>query len=167
MENFWFRMNAKIMGPSIEVFRLDEVKNFKLVKPVAWQGNAEEQQYLFEHIVARYLWKHTYECLPETATPVQKLTLFRNNFAVDIASGWPTMIKTFLKCVSAFGVLEPSEIFEQKTIHELLKIQYHYFFNMQRKKDVRFGQVYELVDLVYFKTMETLFNGSVRKMTIK
>jgi hypothetical protein len=166
MENFWFRMDAKIMSVSVEVFCLEEVKDFKLVKPMDWQGKAEEQQRLFEHIVARYLWKHIYECLPETATLVQKLTLFRDNFATDIAAGWPSMMKTFLKCVSAFGVLEPAKIFEQKTIPELLKMQY-YFFDMQRKKDVRYGQVYELVDLVYFKTMEALFKGYVSKMTIK
>ena len=64
-------------------------------------------------------------------------------------------MKTFLKCVSAFGVLEPAEIFEQKTIPELLKMLY-YFFDMQWKKDERYGQVYELVDLVYFKTREAL-----------
>ena len=168
MENFWFRMDAKVMSVSVEVFCLEEVKNFMLVKPMDWQGKVEEQQHLFEHIVARYLWKHVYECLPDatTASAVEKLTLFRDNFATDIATGWPLMIKTFLKCVSAFGVLEPAEIFEQKTIPELLKMLY-YFFDMQWKKDERYGQVYELVDLVYFKTMEALFNAHVSKIRIE
>jgi hypothetical protein len=60
-----------------------------------------------------------------------------------------------------FGVLEPAKVFEQKTIPELLKMQY-YFFDMQWKRDERYAQVYELVDLVYkladldIKTLETL-----------
>jgi hypothetical protein len=151
MEDFWVKMNAKVMRVSVEVFCLEEVKNFALVKPVAWQGEVEEQQHLFEHIVAQYLWKHVHECLPANAALVEKLALFRENFAVDISSGWPLMMKTFLKCVSVFGVLEPAGIFEQKTIDELLKMMFH-LFDMQWKRDERYAQVYELVDLVYFKT---------------
>jgi hypothetical protein len=150
-EDFWVKMNAKVMRVSVEVFGLEEVKNFALVKPAVWQGEVEEQQHLFEHIVAQYLWRHVHECLPANAPLCEKLALFRENFAVDISSGWPLMMKTFLKCVSVFGVLEPAEIFEQKTIPELLKMLY-YFFDMQWKRDERYAQVYKLVDLVYFKT---------------
>lgn len=168
--NFWSRMDAKIMCVSVEVFALDRVKNFKLIKPEHWIGDAEQQQHLFEHIVARYLWKHTYEVLPTSHTGAPRgdvLRLFCDNFANDIATGWPSMIKTFLKCISVFGVLEPSEIFDQKTIPELLKMKYH-FFGMNagsRKKimDERYRQVYELVDLVYFETAAGLFRAYVNK----
>jgi hypothetical protein len=160
---------AKFMSVSVEVFCLEEVKNFALVKPMGWQGKVEEQQHLFEHIVAQYLWKHVRSLMSTNATLVEKLTLFRDNFATEIATGWPIMMKTFLKCVSAFGVLEPAEIFEQKTISELLKMLY-YFFDMQWKKDERYGQVYELVDLVYFKTREALdyesFSAHMSKISI-
>ena len=160
-------MDAKVMSVSVEVFCLEEVKNFALVKPVDWQGKVEEQQHLFEHIVAQYLWKHVHNLMRTNATLVEKLTLFRDNFALDIATGWPIMMKTFLKCVSAFGVLEPAEIFE--TIPELLKMLY-YFFDMQWKKDERYGQVYKLVDLVYFKTKEALdyesFSAHMSKISI-
>jgi hypothetical protein len=160
-EVFWVKMNAKVMQVSVEVFGSEEVKNFVLVKPVGWQGEAVEQQHLFEHIVAQYLWRHVHQCLPANASLCEKLSLFKKNFAVDISSGWPLMLKAFLKCVSVFGVLEPAKVFEQKTIPELLKMQY-YFFDMQWKRDERYAQVYELVDLVYkladldIKTLETL-----------
>ena len=162
-------MAARVTSISVEVFCLEEVKNFALVKPMVWQGKVEEQQHLFDHIVGQFLWKHVRTLMTPNAKLVEKLTIFQNIFAVEIATMWPIMMKTFLKCVSVFGVLEPAEIFEGKTIAELLKLRY-YFFDMQWKKDGRYDQVYELVDLVYFKTREALddesFSARLSKINI-
>ncbi|CAB3981390.1 Hypothetical predicted protein [Paramuricea clavata] len=163
-KKFWVEMDDKLMRTSIEVFALEEVKNFKLEKPEHWKGTAEQQQHLFEHIVARYLWKHVYEGLPTDhsgAPSGEVLKLWCDNFTNDIATGWGSMVKTFLKCISVFGVIQPEGIFCQKTIPELLKMKY-YFHNMsagskRRIMDRRYKQVYELVDLVYFKSIENIF----------
>ncbi|CAB4011374.1 Hypothetical predicted protein [Paramuricea clavata] len=161
---FWQKMVDKDMRVSVEVFALEKVKKFKLVKPDHWNGDAKQQQHLFEHIVSRYLWKHVYEGLPTTHTGVtdaRALKLWEDNFVNDIAMGWGSMIKTFLKCVGAFGVLKPDEIFTQKTIPELLKMKYYLFeMNAGSKMkivDKRYRQVCECVERK--EKLKELFEG--------
>ncbi|CAB3978014.1 Hypothetical predicted protein [Paramuricea clavata] len=160
---FWIEMSNKLMCVSTQVFALEEIKHFELIKPEHWIGTREQQQYLFEQIVARYLWKHVYECMPKeyTGCPSPRLLMvWENNFTNDIATGWGSMVKTFLKCISVFGVKHPEGIFCQKTIPELLKMKYHlHGINAGSKRkivDERYRQVYELVDLVYFKSAECM-----------
>ena len=75
-ESFCKSMDTKYMGVSVEVFSLESVKNIKLIKPKGWIGDADNQQDLFEHIVARYLWKHVYELSPHCSTPLQTHSVF-------------------------------------------------------------------------------------------
>ena len=163
-ESFCKRMDAKYMSVSVEVFSLESVKNIKLIKPKDWIGDAEQQQHLFEHIVARYLWKHVYELLPSCTVPsAHALRVFCENFHMDIATGWPLMIKAFLKCIAEFGVLQPDEMFEQKTIPELLKMKYRLFDMNAAMMDEQYRQVYDFVDLIYSKTMTSLMNKYISK----
>jgi hypothetical protein len=164
-ESFCKRMDAKYMSVSVEVFSLESVKNIKLIKPKDWIGDVEQQQHLFEHIVARYLWKHVYELLPScsTAPRAQALRVFCENFHMDIATGWPLMIKAFLKCIAEFGVLQPDEMFAQKTIPELMRMKYRLFEMNAAMMDEQYRQVYDFVDLIYSKTMTSLVNRYISK----
>jgi hypothetical protein len=75
---------------------------------------------------------------------------------MDLAVGWPMMMKAFVKCVNEFGVL--TEMYVQKTIPQLMRMRCQLFdMNAQMGCD-QYRQVYDLVDLVYSKTMISLTN---------
>jgi hypothetical protein len=148
-------MNTKYMCVAVEVFSSTDVKNIKLIKPNWWIGDASNQEDLFVHIVARYLWKHVYELL-RFSTPLQRLQVFSENFHMDLATGWPLMMKAFVKCVDEFGFL--TQMYAQKTIPELMRMKYRLFDMNAEMMDEQYRQVYDLVDLIYSKTMTSLMN---------
>jgi hypothetical protein len=157
-------MDTKYMGVSVEVFSLESVKNIKLIKPKDWIGDADNQQDLFEHIVARYLWKHVYELLPHCSTTLQTHRVFCENFHMDIATGWPLMMKAFVKCLDEFGFL--TQMYTQKTIPELMRMKYRLFEMNAEMMDEQYRQVYDFVDLIYSKTMTSLVNKYIRKYVV-
>ena len=156
-EMFLKSMNTKYMCVAVEVFSSTDVKNIKLIKPFGWSGNANDQADLFLHIVARYLWKHVYELLKLcTASRAHAYRLFCENFHMDLATGWPLMMKAFVKCVDEFGF--STEMYTQKTIPELMRMKYHLFDMNAEMIGEQYRQVYDLVDLIYSKTMTSLMN---------
>jgi hypothetical protein len=156
-EMFLKSMNTKYMCVAVEVFSSTGVKNIKIIKPDWWIGDANNQVDLFEHIVARYLWTHVYELLrPNFSTPLQTHRVFSENFHMDLATGWPLMIKAFVKCVGEFGVLK--QMYMQKTIPELMRMKYRLFDMNAEIMNEQYRQVYDLVDLIYSKTMTSLMN---------
>ena len=156
-EMFLKSMNTKYMCVAVEVFSSTVVKNIKIIKPDWWIGDANNQVDLFEHIVARYLWTHVYELLrPNFSTPLQTHRVFSENFHMDLATGWPLMIKAFVKCVGEFGVLK--QMYMQKTIPELMRMKYRLFDMNAEMMNEQYRQVYDLVDLIYSKTMTSLTN---------
>jgi hypothetical protein len=156
-EMFLKSMNTKYMCVAVEVFSSTDVKNIKLIKPFGWIGNANDQADLFLHIVARYLWKHVYELLKLcTASRAHAYRLFCENFHMDLAMGWPLMMKAFVKCVDEFGF--STEMYTQKTIPELMRMKYHLFDMNAEMIGEQYRQVYDLVDLIYSKTMTSLMN---------
>ena len=164
-ESFCKSMDTKYMGVSVEVFSLESVKNIKLIKPKDWIGDADNQQDLFEHIVARYLWKHVYELLPSCTAPrAHALRVFCENFHMDIATGWPLMMKAFVKCLDEFGFL--TQMYTQKTIPELMRMKYRLFDMNAEMMDEQYRQVYDFVDLIYSKTMTSLVNKYIRKYVV-
>ena len=156
-EMFLKSMNTKYMCVAVEVFSSTDVKNIKLIKPFGWIGNAKDQADLFEHIVARYLWKHVYKLLKLcTASRGHAYRIFCENFHMDLATGWPLMMKAFVKCLDEFGFL--TEMYTQKTIPELMRMKFHLFDMNAEMVSEQYRQVYDLVDLLYSKTMTSLMN---------
>jgi hypothetical protein len=156
-EMFLKSMNTKYMCVAVEVFSSTDVKDIRLIKPFGWIGNANDQEDLFLHIVARFLWKHVYElshlC---SASRAQAYHLFCENFHMDLAIGWPLMMKAFVKCVDVFGF--SAEMYTQKTIPELMRMKYHLFEMNAEMIGEQYRTVYDLVDLIYTKTMTSLMN---------
>jgi hypothetical protein len=156
-EMFLEGMNTKYMCVSVEVFSSEDVKAIELTKPLGWSGNDKDQADLFLHIVARYLWKHVYEVIKLcTASRAQAYRIFCENFHMDLAVGWPMMMKAFVKCVNEFGIL--TEMYVQKTIPQLMRMKYQLFDMNAKMSGEQYRQVYDLVDLVYSKTMISLTN---------
>ena len=156
-EMFLKSMNTKYMCVAVEVFSSTAVKNIKLIKPFGWVGNANDQADLFLRIVARYLWKHVYELSKLcTASREHAYRLFCDNFHMDLATGWPLMMKAFVKCVDDFGF--STEMYTQKTIPELMRMKHHLFDMNAEMISEQYRQVYDLVDLIYSKTMTSLMN---------
>jgi hypothetical protein len=145
------------------VFSLESVKNIKLIKPKNWIGDADNQADLFEHIVARYLWTHVYQLLPSCTAPSRAyaLRVFCENFHMDLATGWPLMMKAFVKCLEEFGFL--TQMYTQKTIPELMRIKYRLFDMNTEMMDEQYRQVYDFVDLIYSNTMTSLVNTYIHK----
>jgi hypothetical protein len=170
-EMFLKSMDTKYMGVAVEVFSLESVKNIKLIKPKNWIGDADNQADLFEHIVARYLWIHVYQLLPSCTAPASRvfcdtapaLRVFCENFHMDLAMGWPLMMKAFVKCLEEFGFL--TQMYTQKTIPELMRIKYRLFDMNTEMMDEQYRQVYDFVDLIYSNTMTSLVNTYIHKNT--
>ena len=158
-EMFLKSMDTKYMGVAVEVFSLESVKNIKLIKPENWIGDADNQADLFEHIVARYLWTHVYQLLPRT--PLQTHRVFCDIFYMDLATGWPLMMKAFVKCLEEFGFL--TQMYTQKTIPELMRIKYRLFDMNTEMMNEQYRQVYDFVDLIYSNTMTSLVNTYIHK----
>ena len=156
-EMFLQSMNTKYMCVAVEVFSSEDVKDIKLIKPVGWVGDAKDQADLYLHIVARYLWKHVFELLKLcTASRAQAYRVFCENFHMDLAVGWPMMMKAFVKCVSEFGIL--SQMYVQKTIPQLMRMKCELFDMNAKMGNEQYRQVFDLVDLIYSKTMTSLMN---------
>ena len=162
-EMFLKSMDTKYMSVAVEVFSLESVKNIKLIKPKNWIGDAGNQADLFEHIVARYLWTHVYQLLPSCTAPPRAyaLRVFCENFHMDLATGWPLMMKAFVKCLEEFGFL--TQMYTQKTIPELMRIKYRLFDMNTEMMDEQYRQVYDFVDLIYSNTMTSLVNTYIHK----
>jgi hypothetical protein len=150
-------MNTKYMCVAVEVFSSEDVKAIGLMKPFGWIGDAKDQEDLFLHIVARYLWKHVFELLKlGTASRAQAYRIFCENFHMDLAVGWPMMTKAFVKCIEDFGFA--TEMYVQKTIPELMRMKYDLFDMNAKMSGGQYKQVYVLVDLIYSKTMTSLMS---------
>jgi hypothetical protein len=80
---------------------------------------------------------------------------------MDIATGWPLMMKAFVKCLDEFGFL--AQMYTQKTIPELMRMMYRLFEMNAEMMDEQYRQVYDFVDLIYSKTMTSLVNRYIRK----
>jgi hypothetical protein len=159
-EMFLESMNTKYMCVAVEVFSSEDVKAIKLIKPCGWIGDDKDQADLFLHIVARYLWKHVFELIKlHRASRAQAYMKFCENFHMDLAVGWPMMMKAFVKCVDEFGFL--TEMYVQKTIPQLMRMKYELFDMNAKMGCEQYRQVFDLVDLIYSKTMTSLMNNYI------
>jgi hypothetical protein len=66
------------------------------------------------------------------------------------------MTKAFVKCIEDFGFA--TEMYVQKTIPELRSMKYDLFDMNAEIIGEQYRQVYDLVDLIYSKTMTSLMN---------
>ena len=111
--------------------------------------------------MARYLWTHVYQLLPSSPPRAYALRVFCENFHMDLATGWPLMMKAFVKCLEEFGFL--TQMYTQKTIPELMRMKYCLFDMNTEMKDEQYRQVYDFVDLIYSNTMTSLVNTYIHK----
>ena len=159
-QTFLESMNTKYMCTAVEIFSLSEVKDMKLIKPHGWVGDDEDQTDLFLNIVARYLWRHVFE-VTEVATRsrAQVYLVFCENFHMDLAVGYPMMMKAFVKCVNDFGFC--TQMFVQKTIPQLMRMKCQLFDMNANMGNECYRQVFDFVDLIYSRTMTCLVNNYI------